>query len=65
MVNPETPEAAILRAIVRLGDINTGDVEGEHINRDAILLDLLDVLAPEVAAIAREREEEIRGYWYA
>ena len=40
------------------------DIEGEHGDRDGVLLDLLDVLAPEVAQLAQEREDAVR-YWYA
>ena len=40
------------------------DRESEHGERDRILLELLDVLAPEVATLVREREDKV-GYWYA
>lgn len=40
------------------------DRESEHLERDRIILELLDVLAPEVATLVREREDEV-GYWYA
>jgi hypothetical protein len=40
------------------------DRESEHIERDRILLELLDVLAPEVATLVRDREDKV-GYWYA
>jgi len=40
------------------------DVESEHRLRDKQLLELLDVLAPEVATLVREREHKV-GYWYA
>jgi hypothetical protein len=67
VVDTPTEQAAILRAIVRLGELGNarGDLEIEHSTRDEILVDLLDVLAPEVASIARDREEQVGGYWYA
>lgn len=40
------------------------EAEYEHRGRDLILLELLDVLAPEVSKLAREREDLIY-YWYA
>ena len=40
------------------------DRESEHSTRDDLLLELLDVLAPEVATLVREREHKV-GYWYA
>lgn len=39
------------------------DVAGEHVSRDEVLLDLLAKLAPEVAQLADDREDEVR-YWY-
>ena len=40
------------------------DNELEHSTRDDLLIELLDVLAPEVATLVREREDKV-GYWYA
>ena len=40
------------------------DIEREHVERDQILWDLIDILAPEVATLVREREDKV-GYWYA
>ena len=58
--------AAILRAETQLRELfasGTGR-EGEHRERDRILFELLDVLAPEVATLVRECEDKV-GYWYA
>lgn len=38
--------------------------EGEHRERDRILLELLGAFAPEVATLVLDREDEV-GYWYA
>jgi len=58
--------AAIRRAETQLRELFASaiDRESEHIERDRILLELLDVLAPEVATLVREREDRV-GYWYA
>lgn len=42
----------------------TTDIEVEHAERDEVLLDLLDALAPEVAQLAQDREDAVR-YWYS
>lgn len=41
------------------------DREAEHSQRDEIMLDLLAVLVPDLAASMRERAKEVKGYWYA
>ena len=57
---------AIRRAETELRQLfaSATDRESEHGERDRILLELLDVLAPEVATLVREREDKV-GYWYA
>lgn len=40
------------------------DIEGEHTERDDVLIELLKTLAPSVAELADERERAV-GYWYA
>lgn len=40
------------------------DIEAEHAERDGVLLELLETLAPSVAELADERERAV-GYWYA
>jgi hypothetical protein len=58
--------AAIRGAETQLRELYVSaiDRESEHIERDRILLELLDVLAPEIATLVREREDKV-GYWYA
>ena len=40
------------------------DIEAEHAERDDVLIELLEMLAPSVAEMADERERAV-GYWYA
>ena len=58
--------AAIRHAETQLRELFASAIvrESEHIERDRIMLELLDVLAPEVATMVRDRQEKV-GYWYA
>lgn len=60
------PPTAIRGAEIQLRELFASaiDRESEHIERDRILLELLDALAPEVATLVLDREDEV-GYWYA
>jgi len=40
------------------------NIEAEHAERDDVLIELLEMLAPSVAELADERERAV-GYWYA
>ena len=62
----DSDSAGIRRAETELRQLfaSAADRESEHGERDRILLELLDVLAPEVATLVREREDKV-GYWYA
>lgn len=56
--------AAAKQAIQKLATLSRDDPESAHSDRDDILMELLDTLAPEVATAAREAEMRI-GFWYA
>lgn len=55
---------AIQAALQALIDNDEHDQEKLHLMRDILVLDALDLLAPDVAELARRCEREIK-FWYA
>lgn len=55
---------AIQAALQALIDDDSGDRAKLHQMRDILILDALDLLAPDVAELARRCEREI-VFWYA
>lgn len=60
-----TNKQLIARAVAELRDIQEGgDIEASHLYADKVLIDLLSVLAPEVA-VEWDKARDRVGFWYA
>jgi hypothetical protein len=51
-------------AVMPLDSMGTGDPEAAHGRADDILLEVLDVLAPDVSAAWRRCRDRV-GFWYS